>query len=221
VSGGFAGRAVPHPLDAVVAGLRQVYVRTNPPNRRPEGVIMRRSPVIRRIVSAIAVGGLLAVGQVSGVGLTAASASHDHDGYHDRHDGRHYSSIETTTDLTVYSRFACARVWSHRGTPSGTVTFYLVGDGSATTYLSDGRACVYLSRDLRDGSYRLVARYNGRFPFEPSWDSEYFRVHDHDFRDDHHFRDDDHFRHDDHDFRDGRHQYWDDNDNDWERQYRY
>ena len=194
---------------------------------------MRRSPFFRRIISALALGGLLAVGQVSGAGL-AAGASSDHDDY-DRYGGRHHSWIDTDTDLRVYSsRLACARVradhhWDYDHydrynngdsdrynngdydrygnydrynngdydrygnydrygddywrTPRGSVSFYLVGYGSARTYLRDGKACIYLSRNLRDGVYRLVARYNGDYPFEPSWDSEYFRVGHHRYGD--------------------------------------
>ena len=183
---------------------------------------MRRSPFFRRIISALALGGLLAVGQVSGAGLAAGATDQNRSNRH------HSSWIDTDTYLTVYSsRLACARVradhhWDYDHydryrnydngdydnnyrnydngdydnnyrnydnyrdynnyrddywhTPRGSVSFYLVGYGSARTYLRDGKACIYLSRNLRDGVYRLVARYNGDYPFEPSWDSEYFRV---------------------------------------------
>lgn len=131
-----------------------------------------RDRIVRRVVAAVAVGGLLAVGQV---GAASAHGDDDHDGY--RSDHRYSSTIKTTTDLRVYDRYACAHVWSYKGKPSGTVTFTLYGrySDSATVYLRYGKACVGLSR-LHPGSYKLNARYNGYGPFLPSWDSEYFHV---------------------------------------------
>jgi hypothetical protein len=92
-------------------------------------------------------------------------------------------------------RVACARVWSDDGTPRGDVTFWLSGfRGSETEDLDDGKACVRLPRDLDDWrTYRIVARYNGHFPWLPSWDSELFSVRDRD-----HDRDHDGFDHRDH-----------------------
>ncbi len=167
---------------------------------------MRRS-AITRIVSALAVGALLAVGQVSGAGSVAASPSGD-DGYHhshdgDRHDGyRKSSKVETWTDVSVYSsRTVCATVSSHSGTPRGSVTFYLSGYSSATKYLSYGKACATLPSSLVSGkTYRVAARYNGQYPWLPSWDSEYFTVkkyYDHDHNKYDHDRHG--YKHDDHD----------------------
>jgi len=182
------------------------------------GITMRRSSLSRKVVSALAVGGLLAVGQVSGPAFATGG-----DDYHDRDGKRHYS-IDTDTDLTVYSRYACAEVSSDKGTPRGTVTFTLVGYDSETEYLRDGKACVRISSHLRNyKTYKLVARYNGYRSWEPSYDSEYFRVKKYDDHDGYK-RDHDYDRHhsykkdDDKDDYDRHHsdkkRYWDEKDGD-------
>ena len=159
-----------------------------------------RDRIVRRVVAAVAVGGLLAVGQAGAASATGSRGDdHDHDGYHSDH--RYSSSVKTTTDLKIYDRYACAYVWSYKGKPSGTVTFTLYGKYSdtETVYLRYGKACVGLSY-LHPGSYKLSARYNGYGSYLPSWDWEYFQVrgsgyydHDRDKYDQH----DSYYRHDD------------------------
>jgi hypothetical protein len=132
---------------------------------------------MRRAIAAVALGGLLAFGN-AGVASADGSRGHDHDGHHAKH-----HSIRTMTDLTVYGKYACAKVTSHKGKPSGKVVFTLSRKSgkwevSDSSYLRDGKACVKLPR-LRPGWYKLTAHYEGDKCFAPSEDTEYFKVRGH------------------------------------------
>lgn len=134
----------------------------------------------KNIVAMLAVGGVLAVTQLSVPGLTATMPVDNH--------GDYPPPIATTTDLTLEksvvepgeANTARATVTAEKGEkPQGTVTFKVAGHQPRTVPLVNGTATYQMPTDLKAGrTYKVTARYNGQGVWKPSSDTAYVTVSD-------------------------------------------
>jgi hypothetical protein len=139
---------------------------------------MLRSGVTRRIVAMLAVGGVVAITQLSMSSAGAVTTASSEDcGY--------AGSIVSVTELTLGHRTvspgqantARAKVTADVGTPTGTVTFRVEGHASSTVKLVAGVATYAMPTDLVAGkTYQVTARYSGAECIKPSSDTEVLTV---------------------------------------------
>jgi len=145
---------------------------------------MFRNLLTKRIATAVAVGAVLALTQLSAPGVVTTSPAIELTA------ACSYAARTTTsTDLTLDKSFveagesnsASVTVSSDAGTPQGTVTFRIPGHLNETVTLASGQASQALPTDLRAGrTYQVRARYNGDNTgpdcYRKSGDSTHFRV---------------------------------------------
>lgn len=139
---------------------------------------MFRNTILKPLLSAIAVGGVLAVAQVSGPGLVTASPAITTV-------ADYPAGVVTNTDLQLdksrvaagESNTARVTVSSGAGAPKGTVTFKVGGHQKTVVLSSSGTASYTMPIDLQAGrTYKVTASFNGGGAWRPSSDSAYVTV---------------------------------------------
>lgn len=129
--------------------------------------------IIKNVVGALAVGGVLAVSQFASPAVVTSSPAIAERAYP--------ASVVTNTDLTLdrttvrpgQRNTARVTVSSDDGTPQGTVTFRVSGHDPQTVTLVNGKASYDMPTDLKAGrTYTVTATYNGNKVYKKSSDSE-------------------------------------------------
>jgi len=134
--------------------------------------------IVKKTVAALAIGGGLALTQLSAPGAVTAGAVL-------APVSEYPASVVTDTEVSLEkstvapgeSNTAYASVSADAGTPQGRVTFKVSGHQKESVPLVDGEASYEMPTDLRAGrTYRVMARYNGKAVYRPSHDATHVTV---------------------------------------------